>query len=275
MARDGRARWQAEQGPVTGTAAADADPAVVLRAGSPPRVALQPGAAAARCDRGASGRRCAVRCGRWWRTTTRCGCDSTQAAEGWEQAGVARPERRRRSAAAWSTCRLCRRRAASAVEAHGGGARRRASTWRCGPLLRVALFALGAGRPGGCCWSVHHLAVDGVSWRILLEDLETPTSSRRGARRCGCRPRRRRSSAGPSVWRRTRAPRSWRRELAVLARRGAASALAPLPVDWPGAKPTGDVARDGRAVSLERGETRGSAAARCPRPTGRRSTTCC
>ena len=23
----------------------------------------------------------------------------------------------------------------------------------------------------GCCWSVHHLAVDGVSWRILIDDL--------------------------------------------------------------------------------------------------------
>ncbi len=42
-----------------------------------------------------------------------------------------------------------------------------------GPLLRVALFDQGRGRPGRLLLTVHHLAVDGVSWRILLEDLET------------------------------------------------------------------------------------------------------
>lgn len=41
-----------------------------------------------------------------------------------------------------------------------------------GPLLRVAHFHLGAGRPGRLLLAVHHLAIDGVSWRILLEDLE-------------------------------------------------------------------------------------------------------
>jgi amino acid adenylation domain-containing protein/non-ribosomal peptide synthase protein (TIGR01720 family) len=40
-----------------------------------------------------------------------------------------------------------------------------------GPILRVVLFDLGAGRPGRLLLVVHHLAVDGVSWRILLEDL--------------------------------------------------------------------------------------------------------
>ncbi|HEX8559858.1 MAG TPA: amino acid adenylation domain-containing protein [Pyrinomonadaceae bacterium] len=40
-----------------------------------------------------------------------------------------------------------------------------------GPLLRAALFDLGAGRPQRLLVVVHHLAVDGVSWRILLEDL--------------------------------------------------------------------------------------------------------
>jgi non-ribosomal peptide synthase protein (TIGR01720 family) len=42
-----------------------------------------------------------------------------------------------------------------------------------GPLLRVAHFDLGAGRPGRLLIAVHHLAVDGVSWRILLDDLQT------------------------------------------------------------------------------------------------------
>ncbi|HDQ71157.1 MAG TPA: amino acid adenylation domain-containing protein, partial [Chloroflexi bacterium] len=42
-----------------------------------------------------------------------------------------------------------------------------------GPLMRVALFDLGA--KGGQCLLVivHHLLVDGVSWRILLEDLQS------------------------------------------------------------------------------------------------------
>ena len=40
-----------------------------------------------------------------------------------------------------------------------------------GPLLRAALFDLGAGRGQRLLLAVHHLAVDGVSWRILLEDL--------------------------------------------------------------------------------------------------------
>lgn len=42
-----------------------------------------------------------------------------------------------------------------------------------GPLLRVAYFNLGANRPARLFIVIHHLAVDGVSWRILLEDLQT------------------------------------------------------------------------------------------------------
>jgi non-ribosomal peptide synthase protein (TIGR01720 family) len=42
-----------------------------------------------------------------------------------------------------------------------------------GPLIRVALFDLGAGQPGRLLIIIHHLAIDGVSWRILLEDLQT------------------------------------------------------------------------------------------------------
>ena len=41
-----------------------------------------------------------------------------------------------------------------------------------GPLLRVAWFELGAGRGGRLLLVLHHLVVDGVSWRVLLEDLE-------------------------------------------------------------------------------------------------------
>jgi amino acid adenylation domain-containing protein/non-ribosomal peptide synthase protein (TIGR01720 family) len=44
---------------------------------------------------------------------------------------------------------------------------------RHGPLLRVALFTLGGDQRDRLLWVIHHLVVDGVSWRILLEDLET------------------------------------------------------------------------------------------------------
>ncbi|HEX4959260.1 MAG TPA: amino acid adenylation domain-containing protein [Thermoanaerobaculia bacterium] len=38
-----------------------------------------------------------------------------------------------------------------------------------GPLTRLCLFA---GQPARLLWVTHHLVVDGVSWRVLLEDLE-------------------------------------------------------------------------------------------------------
>jgi amino acid adenylation domain-containing protein/non-ribosomal peptide synthase protein (TIGR01720 family) len=41
-----------------------------------------------------------------------------------------------------------------------------------GPLLRVVWFDMGSLRPGRLLLIIHHLVIDGVSWRILLEDLE-------------------------------------------------------------------------------------------------------
>jgi amino acid adenylation domain-containing protein/FkbH-like protein/non-ribosomal peptide synthase protein (TIGR01720 family) len=41
-----------------------------------------------------------------------------------------------------------------------------------GPLLRLVYLDLGEDRPGRLLFVVHHLAVDGVSWNILLHDLE-------------------------------------------------------------------------------------------------------
>ena len=40
-----------------------------------------------------------------------------------------------------------------------------------GPLVRVILFSGGDGKPGRLLIVIHHLLVDGVSWRILLDDL--------------------------------------------------------------------------------------------------------
>jgi amino acid adenylation domain-containing protein/non-ribosomal peptide synthase protein (TIGR01720 family) len=42
-----------------------------------------------------------------------------------------------------------------------------------GTLLRAALFKRGGGRPNHLSIAIHHLGVDGVSWRILLQDLDT------------------------------------------------------------------------------------------------------
>ena len=48
-----------------------------------------------------------------------------------------------------------------------------------GPLLRVALFRANEGDAGKLLIVIHHLAVDGVSWRLLLEDLQTLCSDLR------------------------------------------------------------------------------------------------
>ncbi|HCF27097.1 MAG TPA: non-ribosomal peptide synthetase, partial [Cyanobacteria bacterium UBA11049] len=42
-----------------------------------------------------------------------------------------------------------------------------------GPLVKFALFDLGAQTSSRLLIIIHHLAVDGISWRILLEDLQT------------------------------------------------------------------------------------------------------
>jgi amino acid adenylation domain-containing protein/non-ribosomal peptide synthase protein (TIGR01720 family) len=42
-----------------------------------------------------------------------------------------------------------------------------------GPLVRMAYFDHGSGVGGRLLIAIHHLAIDGVSWRILLEDLQS------------------------------------------------------------------------------------------------------
>lgn len=41
-----------------------------------------------------------------------------------------------------------------------------------GPLLRIGYFTLGKNQPAYLLAAAHHLVIDGVSWRILLEDLQ-------------------------------------------------------------------------------------------------------
>ena len=48
-----------------------------------------------------------------------------------------------------------------------------------GPVLRAVLFESGPGAPARLLLVIHHLAVDGVSWRILLDDLWTAYEQRR------------------------------------------------------------------------------------------------
>jgi amino acid adenylation domain-containing protein/non-ribosomal peptide synthase protein (TIGR01720 family) len=46
-----------------------------------------------------------------------------------------------------------------------------------GPITRMALLRLGNDEPSRLLWVIHHLAVDGVSWRILLRDLDVALSA--------------------------------------------------------------------------------------------------
>ncbi|MEL6723285.1 MAG: condensation domain-containing protein [Pseudomonadota bacterium] len=55
----------------------------------------------------------------------------------------------------------------------------RANHWQAslnladGPLTHLVLFRSDDGKPARLLWVIHHLVVDGVSWRILLDDLQT------------------------------------------------------------------------------------------------------
>ena len=51
-----------------------------------------------------------------------------------------------------------------------------------GPLMRVAYIDLGPQHCPRLLWVVHHLAIDGVSWRILLEDFQTVLHQMRNGR---------------------------------------------------------------------------------------------
>src|SRR4029077_41213 len=46
---------------------------------------------------------------------------------------------------------------------------------KTGPLTRLCLFDVFSegSKPSRLLWITHHLVVDGISWRVLLEDLET------------------------------------------------------------------------------------------------------
>jgi amino acid adenylation domain-containing protein/non-ribosomal peptide synthase protein (TIGR01720 family) len=94
----------------------------------------------------------------------------TRGASGWEQEIVAfGPEARVQNV---DLSAVAPGHQPAAVEAVAAGLQRGLSL-ADGPLLRAAWFELGADRRRRLLLVIHHLAVDGVSWRILLEDLET------------------------------------------------------------------------------------------------------
>ncbi len=121
-----------------------------------------------------------------------------------------------------------------------------------GPLLQAVYFSRGEG-PGRLLLAVHHLAVDGVSWGVLVEDLE---------RACAQLARGEPVRFPPK----TTSFRQWAERLAEHARTPAAEAemehwlaagrapAAPFPVDFPGGENTEAHARVA-AVALSAEET--------------------
>jgi amino acid adenylation domain-containing protein/non-ribosomal peptide synthase protein (TIGR01720 family) len=122
-----------------------------------------------------------------------------------------------------------------------------------GPMLRAGWIELGAGRGARLFMAIHHLAVDGVSWRILGDDLQAVYA---------------RLEAGepPALPPRTTSAGSWAARLAAHAAAGgfdpelaywtdpARLDLPPFPADHPGAAGTEGGVRTA-AVELDEAET--------------------
>lgn len=78
-----------------------------------------------------------------------------------------------------------------------------------GPLLRVVHARLPSGE-GRLLLVIHHLAVDGVSWRVLLEDLQHAYSRLAAGQNVTLAEKPRASRAGRSLCTLWRAAQSWR-----------------------------------------------------------------
>jgi amino acid adenylation domain-containing protein/non-ribosomal peptide synthase protein (TIGR01720 family) len=122
-----------------------------------------------------------------------------------------------------------------------------------GPLVRVALFERGAHRNSYLLIVIHHLVVDGVSWRILLEDLQALYQQLS----CGEK---------PSLPAKTTSFKTWAERLTEYARSGALRdelsywvalgkhSVARLPLDSAGANTVAEAQTV--SVSLDADETR-------------------
>ena len=121
-----------------------------------------------------------------------------------------------------------------------------------GPLFRVLYLEAGTEPAGRLLIVVHHLAVDGISWRILLEDLETAYGQLRAGR-------------AVQLPAKTASFQRWSQALAEHARHDAwqselcfwrAVPASSLPADVAGAEANTEGAAKLVAVSLEADETR-------------------
>ena len=122
-----------------------------------------------------------------------------------------------------------------------------------GPIVRALLFDLGSRKPSRLLLIVHHLAVDSVSWRVLLEDLENAYLQIREGRAVALPPK-------------TNSFRAWAEKLTELAASGTLEREAPywlshteessatLPLDSEGENTEGSAASVVSAFSEE--ETR-------------------
>jgi amino acid adenylation domain-containing protein/non-ribosomal peptide synthase protein (TIGR01720 family) len=112
-----------------------------------------------------------------------------------------------------------------------------------GPVAKAVLIDRGPGVPSLLLLSVHHLVVDGVSWRILLSDLDTAYRKPAAGEESGLEPR-------------TTSFLTWSRRLAEYAAAGGfddelaywtgSTADLPVPVDLPG----GNLAGSERTVTV-------------------------
>jgi non-ribosomal peptide synthase protein (TIGR01720 family) len=123
-----------------------------------------------------------------------------------------------------------------------------------GPLIRAAWFELGGKQAAQLLIVIHHLAVDGVSWRILLEDLQAACERLRQGEAVELAPK-------------TTSFKQWAERIVAHARSGVLQAELPhwratssaacrnVPVDFPGGSNTEASARV-VSVSLDPEETR-------------------
>jgi non-ribosomal peptide synthase protein (TIGR01720 family) len=94
----------------------------------------------------------------------------TETADGWRQSYAEVEEHQLVSAIDLSHLALDEQR--REIETHAATAQSSLDISN-GPLLRVVLFDLGDESPARLLIAIHHLAIGGVSWRILIEDLQT------------------------------------------------------------------------------------------------------
>jgi len=92
--------------------------------------------------------------------------------EGWQQSNAGMPDDASLPFAVVNLTSVPVAEQAAAITAEAA-ARQASLNLTHGPLLQVVYFDRGESQPGRLLLVIHHLAVDGLSWRILLEDLQS------------------------------------------------------------------------------------------------------